>query len=217
MATYTYDDNEELEEEDEFGPTGAELGIEPGYSKVYDSPEFQAHIKGQRRGWVIGFVLAFVISIVAGAFVSFFGKKANPAVFVGVVIVLILCFIILGIVYAIKNAFNRNWDGVVEAKTETTKRVRHGSGDDSYYRTHSAWLIEFRTDAGKRKKYTELDSPKLYKLVEEGDRVRYHKVLPYPYEKFDKTADRAVQCSFCGALVPISEETCPRCKKYVLR
>ena len=224
MARYTYSDEaDELEEggyERSSDTLGADVGIQPGYSAVINSPEFSQALKRQKRGFVIGVVAILAIVVVIAAVVAF-SRHGDSATTIGTFVAsLIVVFLILGIMFivrAIKRGVDKDWDGEVLNKATTEKKVRHGSGDDSYYRKHKAFVVEFRTDEGKQKKLTELDRPRFYALVQEGDRVRYHNGLPFPYEKYDKTQDADVVCPFCSELAPITETNCPKCKQPLLR
>lgn len=191
--------------DDRWDPT-----LDVGFSPKIDSEEFRAAAKKANKTHVltlagVAILLAPIVTAIAALI-----RPSTASIFIGAGIVVEVFVLIIVISLLLKRFAGKSWDGEVVRK----RIARESSG--SQRGTRRVYITEFRTDDGRKKKYKERTLHHVYNYLAEGDRVRYHPELNYPFEKYDKTHDDTVMCPFCGSLQAIELDTCPTCNKPLL-
>lgn len=181
-------------------------GIRPGYSKKFDTPEFQEAMKASNsaitRYTVIG-VLAIpaVLTLIATPFV---GESWQIMALACVVLYIIV--VPYAVFQLVKRNTGKTWDGTV---VDLICR-KHYRRADEYY-------VVCRTKEGKTVKIREFVNAPLFEYLKVGDRVRYHPRLNVPLEKYDKTHDTYLVCPFCMSRQALENDNCDKCGKPLLK
>lgn len=180
-------------------------GIQIGYSKRFDTPEFQAALKSSNRSftWLV-LIVVLVLPLAIALIVSLF-QRQNVAVVIGILAIVELIALPIVLFIIIRRNTAKSWDGeVVDLAHHTSEKSA-----DSYF-------IICRTDAGKRRRVRDYGRS-LYDYLQVGDRVRFHPRLNLPLEKYDKTKDDYQLCPFCGKQQPLDNDDCATCGKPLLK
>ena len=180
-------------------------GIELGYSKKFDTPEFQAALKASNRTYTriqLGVLFGGPLLVaLAGSLIG----NAGAGIIIGASIAVFVVAIPVVAFFLIKRNTAKSWDGEV---TDLTRRSSEHSSD-TYY-------ITCRTDEGKRRKVNDYGRS-MYDYLQIGDRVRFHPRLNVALEKYDKTHDSYLLCPFCGKRQDLENDDCDVCGKPLLK
>ena len=196
-------------------PIPVPAAIAPGYSPVFNTPEFQAAIKRFKKA-TFGFGLLISPLPLAGFIIY---SLVNPgemdlstAIMVGAFISLI--FLLCAVIPALRLKYQGTWDGVVVDKLIREERK---SRDESF--TEEIYYTIIRKDTGGKATCEEnAMNHAIYDYLQMGERVRFHPELPgCPYEKYDKRGLSYVICGFCKSRVKVTEDFCPGCHSPVLK
>lgn len=196
-------------------PIPVRAAIAPGYSPVFDTPEFQAAIKRFKKA-TFGFGLLIIPLPLAGfiiySLVNPGEMDLNVAIMAGAFISLI--FLLCAVIPALRLKYQGTWDGVVVDKLIREERR---SRDESF--TEEIYYTIIRKDAGGKAICEEnAMNHAIYDYLQIGERVRFHPELTgCPYEKYDKRGDSYVICGLCKSRVEITEVFCPGCHSPVLK
>lgn len=100
------------------------------------------------------------------------------------------------------------------------ERDRHKKRAD-YYTEYGITIIQ--TTTGKKQEIKEdlgglnLPGPRVWDMLQVGDRVRYHTKFAFPYELYDKSRLSYLYCACCGAKNQIQEDRCKKCGAPLLK
>lgn len=191
--------------EEWFAQNAQNAGIVVGYSKKFDTPEFQTLLKASNKSYTrVMLVMLFGVPLATGVIGGIFSAK-NAVVFIAAAILVFLIMLPIVVYYLIKRNATKTWDGeVIDFKH---RRSRH---TDSYF-------VVCRTDQGKKTKVRDYRGSGMYDYFQKGDRVRFHPRLDVPLEKYDKTHDLYLLCPFCGGRQPLENDDCDACGKPLLK
>ncbi len=181
-------------------------GIRPGYSKKFDTPEFQEAMRESNsaitRYTVIGMLaIPAALTLVAMPFV-----RESWQIMVLSCVVLYIIVIPFAVFQLVKRNTAKTWDGTVVDLVCRT-----------HYRRSDQYYVVCRTKEGKTVKIREFVNAPLYDYLKVGDRVRYHPRLNVPLEKYDKTRDTYLVCPFCTSRQALENDNCDKCGKPLLK
>jgi|GEM_PF-4369570 len=180
-------------------------GIEPGFSSKFDAPEFQAALKtgnSFNTRLLLGLTLGLPPAI---TLIALLVSPQSAAISIAVCIVVYLIVIPVVAYFLIKRNTAKPWDGeVVDLVCRTS------------YKSADMYCIICRTDEGKQQKVQDYGRS-MFDYLHIGDRVRFHPRLNVPLEKYDKTHDSYLLCPFCGRQQSLSNDSCDKCGKPLLK
>lgn len=178
------------------------------YSDMVGSPEVRAaqeKLRKSHRVWTaVLTLLPVAIAFFVGTFSDDVGLK--DALAGGAVIGAIM--LVCNLFSSVRTNRGKPWKGVVVDK-ETVNVSRKND--------RTKRIIYVRTDDGRKKKIEDSAMGPAYSYFAIGDEVRFVPGFPFPYEKRDKSKDDKVVCMFCSRLVDISKDTCPCCRKPLIK
>ena len=181
-------------------------GITPGYSKKFDTPEFQAALKAGNSSYTrLLLITLLVLPPVVMLIVSLFRRDLGVGLLFGGTIVVYAIEIPVIAFFLIRRNTAKPWDGEVVD-------LEHRTSDESADR----YYIICRTNEGKKRKVADFGHS-MYEYLQVGDRVRFHPRLNVPLEKYDKTRDSFLLCPFCGMRQPLENDDCDKCNKPLLK
>ncbi len=191
----------------------------PRYSERLTDPEIVAYVEKIRKTGIVWACILVPLPLVITVVLSFFVEKFPlwpTALASGGFISLV--FLVCNLVSLWKTSPKRAWEGTVTGKR---KRSRTKRGDKSSPAVHyMEYVLEVRTNKGKKKiREDDRGSTVLhyYDYFDIGEQVRFLPMLPYPYEKLDKTRDTVIPCNMCCAFVDIRNDRCPKCGKPLFK
>ncbi len=195
------------------------------YSRLTETEQVKealAKVRKTSRTWgVIIVLLPIVITFCVGIFSK--GITVAKALPIGLGVSVI--FLIFNLVNWVKESAKKPWKGVVVDKEilPVTNRENSSGTRDKYGKKrdttrHEVRLVHVRDEEGKIHTIEAgVLSGYVYDYFNVGDQLRFVPGFPFPYEKRDKSQDTYTICMWCSRKVDLSEETCPRCHKPVIK
>ena len=181
-------------------------GIRPGYSKKFDTPEFQQVLESSNRTNTRITLLALLLLPPVLLLIAMLVVHESFEIMVlscVVIYVLIAPFVLYRL---IRRNTAKPWEGTVV----DLKLIRR-------WRRADTSIITCRTKEGKTVKVKEYVTTPLHDYLKVGDRVRYHPRLSVPLEKYDKTHDSYLICPFCMKPQALTNDNCDKCGKPLLK
>lgn len=215
-------DNTEQVDQNEGGAVKADIRTRSsrgriGYSDRINDPTFAKYVKNSNR-WAGIFTAIITVAAVVGFYIA--GEMgvddmSNPeALYIGFGIGGM--FLLIGLSQIIGRKRSKTWDGEVVDKTQKRKKERVTSGNEDYWRDYTEYIVQIRSENGKRHAIRVRDDDTVYNYYKVGDKVRHHAGLN-SYEKYDKSNDDIVFCAACATLCGIEEDVCFRCQCPLLK
>lgn len=183
----------------------------PGFSDRVNDPEILAFLaKNRKTGRKVGFVVALLPLIGFVIYAAVTEKMELPqAALYGAVVSAV--FFLVQFIAARRERPENSYEGVV---TDKETRISHRSNTAGNRESREyEYVIHVQTTEGKKKKIVEHEGSRIiaYRLLNKGDRFRYHANFAFPYELYDKTKGPGIYCVGCQTLNPTERDRCKKC------
>ena len=188
-------------------------GIIPGFSRKCDDPEI---LKGVKR-WKNTARIAMLVFTIAPALICGViskGDFSSTCFIIGVILSGI--FLFASLLYEIKRACQKQFDGVITDKHKKAKHYVDVNETIATYSEKTFYYIKIKTDDGKVKTIKNTN-PMFYDYLNVNDRVRFHPELNGYIEKYDKSHDEYLICPVCFGKNSPENEKCEYCNVPLLK